>query len=383
MIEKREGKRGASYRVQVWGKPSRRGAKRPYLSGTTKTYRDAKRMERNFEAQIEAGINPDRDTLSAYLDRWQASRNPRVAATTWKRQGQLIKKVQSARIAKMKLRDLLPDDFDIFYADLLESGRQDGAGGLSSRTVLHIHRMLHKALRDAEKRKLIASNPASLADPPKVTKTEFELPGDNALAAALEALRKNRLWPSILIMFATGLRRGEALALRWSDLDVERNKLTIQRALVRVDRETLIKEPKTRSSVRVVTIPESVTRELLAWQKDQRVEAVRRGYRNPDNWIMTNIKGEPMNPNTFTTMVIETSERAGVRLSPHKLRHLHATELLRAGVHAKIAQTRLGHSTVGTTLDIYSHVLDEMNDEATEVASSVMERIGNLSTNGS
>ncbi|MET4808325.1 site-specific integrase [Limibacillus sp. MBR-115] len=368
-IERRNGK----YRVRVFSKRHPLTGRREVLTGTYGKLSEARKAETDFKTQARTTTDHHRDTLAAYLDRWQKGRKIEVAATTWERQGQLIETVRP-HIGALKLKDLSPDDLKALYALLLTEGRIKGAGGLAPRTVGHVHRMLHKALHDAERAGTIYRNPAAIVSAPKVQKVPVDVPSPETLQRFVETIRGDRLYPVLMLLYATGLRRGEALALRWADIDIERLFVTVNRSAVRVAGKTIIKPTKSGRG-RSVRLPSSLALVIEDHRKAQLKEMMRKGYRNTEGLFITNTRGEVINPKAFTPRVRTLAEKAGVKLSPHLLRHAHATLLLQAGVHPKVAQERLGHSTISVTLDIYSHVIQGMQDaaaDATETALSGM-----------
>lgn len=365
-------RRGDKYRVVCYGKRDPMTGNRLSRTATVTTYREAKQTEARFTQELAQGIAPAKGTLAEYLGTWADARTARVAVNTAARDAELVGTIKR-HIGQVKLADVTPAMLEQLYATLLKAGRKDGSGGLHPRTVHHCHRTLHKALNDALRQGMIPNNPATLAEPPRVPHRPMLLPTDEQLAKALAALQQNRIWPSVYLMLCTGLRRGEALACTWSDL--RGNKLTVTKSLMRSDGETLVKDVKRPSSRRTVILPADAVAMLREWEAEQKQEMLKRGYRNEGRFIMTNLRGEPMNPDAFTSAMRAISERAGARINPHLLRHGHATELLSAGVHPKIASARLGHSNISTTLNIYSHVVDDMQEGAADAAGSHAARL--------
>lgn len=165
---------------------------------------------------------------------------------------------------------------------------------------------------------------------------------------------------------STGLRRGELLALRWQNIDLEKGMLYVTQTLTVTQQQGLIfKTPKTGKSRRSVTLPPSAVEALREHRRRQTEERLRLGPVWQDHdLVFPGPDGRPWHPDTFTSSFRDLCARAGVQARLHDLRHTHATQLLKAGVHAKIVTERLGHSSIGITLDTYSHVLPGMQDEA-------------------
>jgi integrase len=164
------------------------------------------------------------------------------------------------------------------------------------------------------------------------------------------------------------MRRGEILALRWSEIDLDRGMLSVTRTLEKSRKGGLhFKQPKTKRSRRNITLPPIATRAL----RKHRVESAKislslgRGW-NENGLVCARLDGSPINPNTLTSGFASLVRRTDIpKVTFHGLRHTHATHLFKEGVHPKMVQERLGHSTIAVTLDLYSHVVPGMQEDAT------------------
>ena len=173
------------------------------------------------------------------------------------------------------------------------------------------------------------------------------------------------------IIAATGLRRGELLALRWSEIDLDRKSIRVCRNLQYLHKQIVIKPPKTKAGNRHVIMPDSLVDNLREYRRWQREYHVKHGIRT--DLVIHNRKGESFKPTTYSAAVKDAGDKAGlVNLGPHSLRHLHATHLLEQGIHPRVVQERLGHSNIMTTLTVYSHVLDHMQDKAAAAADGLV-----------
>jgi integrase len=166
----------------------------------------------------------------------------------------------------------------------------------------------------------------------------------------------------------TGLRRSEVCGLQWRDVDLEGGSLSVRRAVVMVRGRPHPKEPKTARSRRRVDLDGGTVSSLKDWRRRQLEDRLRAGEAwRVDDWVFTNELGEPVNPEwvgkRFRRLIAGTDLPT---ITMRQLRHSHATALLRAGVHPKVVQERLGHASIGVTLDIYSSVLPTMQREAVE-----------------
>lgn len=257
------------------------------------------------------------------------------------------------------------------YAALLARGRADGTG-LSASTVRRVHAMLHKAFRDAVRWELIARNPADSADPPKLRagrQGEFSTWTADELRRFLESVRSDNLYPLWLLLATTGMRRGEALGLRWCDIDLPRGEAAVRQTVVSHNYAIGMSEPKTARGRRVVALDDHTVAALETY-KEERAPA------DDDELLFCYRTGTPLNPIDISKRFIRLSKRAGLkRIRLHDLRHTHATLALQAGIHPKIVSERLGHSTISLTLDIYSHAIPHLQKEAAaEIAALVLGR---------
>ncbi len=186
------------------------------------------------------------------------------------------------------------------------------------------------------------------------------------LNSFLETVKADRLYPLWRTLALTGLRRGEALGLLWQDVDLKAGRLTIRRSLVPVNAAVVVSEPKTRRGHRSVTLDPVTVSVLKTWRRRQREESLQWGPAwTSTGLVFTREDGTAYRPERITQMFAGLVKKAKVpRITVHGLRHTHATLALAAGVHPKVVSDRLGHSTVAHTLDVYSHAVPSMEEEA-------------------
>jgi integrase len=266
----------------------------------------------------------------------------------------------------LALTKLQPAHISQAYAKALATGRRDGSGGLSARTVTHMHRVLREALQQAVRWQLLARNPADAVKPPKVERKQMSVLDTDATVELIEAARDTALFVPILLGLRCGLRRGEVVALRWRNVDLERGQISIVTSAEQTDRGVREKEPKNGKG-RTIVLSATEIEELRSHRLRQAESLLALGVRlTDDHHVVTRDDGQPLQPRSLTHAFVKFVRRIcslpHIRL--HDLRHSHATHMLAAGIHPKIAQERLGHSSVGITLDLYSHVLPGMQAEA-------------------
>jgi integrase len=229
---------------------------------------------------------------------------------------------------------------------------------LSPATVHQAFRVLREALHQAVIWSLIPRSPAELVKAPRVPAKEMRVWDEEQVRLFLaEAKRSSRYYALYLLAILTGLRRGELLALRWQDVDWIFRRLSVKQTLVRMKREVIVREPKSPKSRRTVALPPVALEELKLLRKRQPGTEL----------IFCQEDGKPIHAHNLTQRDFKgVIERAKVpRIRFHDLRHCHATLLLRQGVNPKVVSEQLGHSRVSLTLDLYSHILPGLQEEAT------------------
>ena len=341
---------------------------------------DAQRELRTILKQLDEGayVSPHRQTVEDFLHDWLAFVEQHIDSRTFIGYEDICTRHLIPGLGHIELMKLSPQQIDRFYADSLRSGRLDGKGGLSLRTVLHHHRVLSQALQRAVTWRLLTRNPAHAAEPPKPPKKEFRTLDGKQTAELLEAAGGLYLYPPVMLAVTTGLRRGEVLGLKWSDIDLDKDEpaLQVRRSVGQVKGKVSIKPPKTKKSRRTVILLNVTVRELKKHRLSQKKARLQigPGY-NADNWVFPTPFGELWKPDTLTATFrrfINKNELGPLRFQD--LRHTHATLLLSDGVFAKVVSERLGHASVGITLDTYAHVLPGMQAEAAQRLDSIMEK---------
>ncbi len=314
---------------------------------------------------LGAFVEPSKLIFSEYGERWLAFVKTRVAPKTFERYAEIVHKHLTPALGQVPLVKLQPLTIQQYYARALESGRRDGRGGLNPRTVVHHHRVLREALTQAIRWRLLSVNPADAVEPPRPPQRELAIPTDAQVIALLEAAKGTRLYTPLLTAVATGLRRGELLALRWRDLDFAAATLAVRQSLEETKSGLGFKTPKTAKGRRVIALSLTLVAALRKHRAEQAAERLALGaaYRD-DDLIFCEPDGRPTRPSTFTLRFVELTGRANIKTHLHALRHYHATALLKTGTHPKIVSERLGHATVGITLDTYSHALPNLQEEA-------------------
>jgi integrase len=327
-------------------------------------------------SEIQAGtqVDPTRETVAAFFERWLEHMQGQVSPRSLERYAELCRKNLAPLLGGLPLAKLQPAHISQAYAKALTSGRRDGKGGLSARTVDHVHRVLHEALQQAVLWRLLATNPAAFVKPPKVERAKMKTYDLRQTAELLEALRGNRMFIPTVLAGLCGLRRGEIVALRWRHLDFDAGHISIEQSAEQTRTGVRYKPPKS-GRARTVAMGATVAAELRAHRLAQAQDLLTLGVRlTDDSFVVAQADGSPLQPNTLThNWVIECAKTGLPRIRFHDMRHTHATHLLASGVHPKIASERLGHSKVGLTLDTYSHVLPNMQAGAAALVDDALQ----------
>jgi integrase len=237
-----------------------------------------------------------------------------------------------------------------------------------------MHRVLFSALDQAERWKMVARNPAALLekkDRPKIEKKTVVTIDPDATAAAMEAARQRRLYIPIVLGALCGLRRGEITALRWKSIDLDRGQLAVIASTEQTDAGRVREKEAKSGRARTIALPSIVVDELRRWRLAQAQELLKLGVRPDDNWhVVTQADGAPLQPRSLTHTVSAFLKAYGVTL--HGLRHSHASHLLASKVHPKIVQERFGHSSIAITMDIYSHLMPNIQEGAAAAVDDAM-----------
>jgi integrase len=346
----------------------------------TKKEAQAKLTELLSEHARGVLVDASKETLSDFMNRWDtdwASHN--VSLKTAERYRQLLVNQIRPHLGTMPVQRIKPVHLNSLYAILLKSGGIDGAP-LAAQTVGHVHRLLRRMLGHAAQWGVIASNPAALVGPPRVAQTEIEIIREDEIRTVLNALRSRDLplYAIATVALATGMRRGELLALRWKDIDLDGGKLRVEQSLEQTRAGLRFKSPKTKHGRRTITIPPAVVSDLRAhWKamQEQRL-ALGLGRSAPDDLVFTMWDGSPRKPNALTNDWLRASAVIGRRINLHALRHTHASSLIAAGIDILTISRRLGHANPKITLSVYGHLYTNTDDKAAQAVEQMFARIG-------
>ena len=305
-------------------------------------------------------VEPSKLTVAQYLERWlDEHAKHAVSGKTFERYGELLRLHAIPVIGRHPLTRLEPLHIQACHSAMRERV-------LSAQTVKHCHRVLSQALRQAVRLRLLASNPADAVDAPRVARTEMKVLDQAQTATLLKATEGSSIYAPVLLAVTTGMRRGEILGLHWKDVDLDRSHLSVAQTLEETKAKGLVfKAPKTERSRRTITLPAIAVDGLRRHRTRQAEDRLRAG----PIWIDHDLvccrpDGMPLSPRQLSKTFAALSRRLGLGVRFHDLRHTHISHLLAAGVHPKVASERAGHASISITLDVYSHLIPGMQEDA-------------------
>ena len=331
---------------------------------------DADRKMRELVMALDKGMSLDtsKATVGEFLERWMRDYvATNTAPSTRDGYGIIIQCHLVPSLGRILLNKLQPADLQEYYARALTEGRRDGKRGLSARTVQHHHRVLSEALSHAVKWGLIARNVADAVDPPRPIRKEMAIFPPKDIDRPLDVAEGTSYYVLVFTALYSGLRRGEILGLRWSDVDLLMATISVSQSLQRLrGGEFSVREPKTARSRRLVPMPPSLAI-LLKQHKEQQTgqRTLLGSVLREIDFVFAHQDGSPLDPSTVSHTLAKLARKGGLsNFRFHDLRHAHASLMLRTGADPKVISERLGHSSIAITMDIYAHILPGLQEEA-------------------
>ena len=311
------------------------------------------------DRDMGAYVEPSKTPLDDFLDQWlESAVKPRVRERTLQSYREVLRLYVRPELGRQPMASITPLGIQTLYGALLERG-------LSPRTVRYAHSVLRNALEQAVKWQMLHQNPAQHVDLPRQKREEMRSLSPDEARQFLEACVVNRYGILFELLLTTGLRPGEALGLKWSDIDWDSGRLRVQRVLLPTGG---FEEPKTARARRTLPLPSSTVQSLRDHRRNQAEERLEAGAQWQDNDLIFAAEGgKPVNHiNLVRRHFKPLLKDAGLseRFRLYDLRHTCATLLLSAGENPKIVSERLGHASITLTLDTYSHVLPDMQEGA-------------------
>lgn len=343
------------------------------------TKKEANQRLTELLRQYDTGtyLDPQKMTVAGYLKAWLRDyAEPNVSTKTYIRYESICVKHLTPALGRLQLQKLQPLHIQEYYNEALKSGRVDGKGGLAAQTVKHHHRVLAEAMKKAVNWQLINVNPCDAVDAPKPEKKEMRALDERESATLLDISKGTRLYIPILIALTTGLRRGELIGLKWSDIDLTMKTLSINRTIEQTSKSGIVeKTPKTKRSRRSIALASLTVSAIKELKQEHSKLRLKLGPAFQDNgYLFINEDGTLWGPDAFTKAfrwLLDKTDIGYVRF--HDLRHSHASQLLKQGINPKVVSERLGHSSIAITMDTYSHVLPGLQEEAASKINDALE----------
>jgi len=331
----------------------------------TKREAEARLRTLIYEAE-NGGLDAPRITVQELCARYLDAAALRTGAKHAHIEAQRIRDYIVPALGSFRARDLRPAHIEAALAAWRAGPRKDRQRGhLSASTLKHLFNQLRTICRWGVRMGILTRNVIASIEPPKVVAKEMQALDADGVARLLSAAQSNDLQAPIALAIASGLRRGELLALHWSDIDLEAGRLSVRRSLETIDGATQTKEPKTERSRRTVALPAFALEILRAHRNAQNERRLRLGLgRSEDGWVFDRGDGEAIEPGFFSQKFARFAKRAGVRVRFHDLRHSYATLSLASGVDLKTVSSALGHSAISTTGNIYLHAVESLQQDA-------------------
>jgi integrase len=329
--------------------------------------RDKLRALRNV---IDAGLPlpDDQLTVGELVERFLCDVAPdRVSASTLDNYRRVAKHHLIPTLGRKKLAALTPMDVQALIRAKMDAG-------YSPRTVRLIRGLLVQCISQAERWGIVARNVARLTDGPKLARSEGRTLSPLQARQLLDAARGDRLEACFIVLLALGLRKGEALGVAWTDIDLDRGLLVVRQALKRVGGAVSLGDVKTSGSRRMINLPDEVVAALRSHRARQAAERLAAG----PSWhesalVFTTPIGTPIDPSNFRRQFDKICGRAGlIGWHPHELRHSAASIMLAAGVPLEVVSRVLGHASIRITADVYGHIMDPQRKQAADAMSSVL-----------
>ena len=338
--------------------------KRHEMTQTFDTKREAKHWAETEAAKYREDPNrkpPSEETFASFFKKWlEGTAVGRVRDTTFLTYQRYAAHCLTA-FGNKPLKTLTPADFQALYAQMLAAGK-------ATSTVHHTHVVAHSALDEAVNWGLIPYNPTDRVKPPRVTSPEIVPPTKEEALRLLEVAENDRLKALWWFVALTGCRRGEVVALKWTDIDWDQRTIWIQRTAAEFNNLLTVHDTKTAKGRRTIALSSYLLNILDAHRERQRVEREFFGKEwNREGWVFPSERGTMFWPTNVSAHYRRLRTRASVStVRLHDLRHAMATAWIAAGVPIKVVSERLGHASISITLQIYGHVLPNMQRDAVD-----------------
>lgn len=326
--------------------------------------KDAQKRLTELLHQLDTGqyVKPGKSTVADFLKQWlETYAKQALSPRGFERYRDIINNRFIPEFGSVPLAQLKPEHLQKYYAGMLSAG-------LSPGSVRYHHAVIHVALKTAVKWGLVGRNIADAVDRPKKQRNDMQVWDESEINTFLQAAKGTHYYALFFTALFTGMRRSELLALRWQDIDFIYSQISVSRTLHHLKSgEYVFTQPKSEKSRRTIAMSPSLFLVLESYRKAKEVEASMRNKTVSQSDLVFSNLDKPFRPNTVTRAWSDMAKHAGVKpIRLHDARHTHASLMLKQGIHPKVVQERLGHSSIEMTLDIYSHVAPGLQELAAQ-----------------
>lgn len=364
-IRKIIGKNGMTYQV-VWYKIDLATGKTVRQYQTFHSEIDAEKFLADIKTNIRRDGLPiyDKRSLSEFLDDYLNSREKEgdLSPTTIAGYRDDVKNRLKPYIGGIWVPDLSPMHIRQWFGQMQEDG-------LSAKSIQNVYRLLHCAYEYAIENDIVEKNPCK-PKPPTVKKKPLEVYTEEEIKDILAKAKDTNAYLMLIILFNTGLRRGELLGLRWSDIDLDKKTLIVQHNLVSADGKVYEKDPKSESGKREIPLSDALV-QVLKEARDKDIEAFGEKYASA-GYVIHLPNGDPYKPDSISQKWKRFAKSNGIRyLKLHGIRHTVASQMIHKNVNCKTVQAIMGHADIKVTLDTYAHPYKEDEKAAIDMLSEV------------
>ena len=370
IVKKAKTRKGQSWQLTVeMPRDPITGERNRKYKTVTGTKKEAEQELRRFINELEHGeyIADNNITVSAWMQKWlEVYAIPTVSPTTLVSYKGMNRRYIEPMIGHLQVQELNALAVQIWVNKLRES--PISGKPLSAATIKHTYHVLRGAMDKAVQAGLIHRSPCAGIQLPKGEKKKPVIYDEMQIQQLLDFARGTEMELIIDLELCMGMRRGELLGLQWKDIDWDKNQIHIIRSRVAVDGKSVVKQPKTESGTRTVDVPEILMKKLRSHKVRCMEQKIRVGRRLlEEDFIIVHPDGKPIYPEYVSQLFTKLQKRANLpKCRFHDLRHLCASIMVKQGVEVKVAQERLGHKDITTTMNIYAHVLPGSAREAAE-----------------
>lgn len=358
-----------SWQLQVYTGKDTAGKPTRYMETVRGKKADAQKRLTELLSGLDKGIAPpsSKMTVGQHFESWlDGYVKTNCSTRTYDGYESIIRHHLAPAFGSLALKQLTPQAIQAYYGRTTDT--------LSNRTILHFHRVLSQSLKYGVRQGYLWRNPCDMVDPPSPHRNTMRTLTIDEAVKLLEVAKDSFFYPIIYLAISTGLRQAEILGLRWRDIDLDMASLSVNQVLYKSGTKAIFKEPKTNRSRRRVAL----TAKLGLFLRGYKVERISMSHQlgktlGLDDLVFTSYQGEPLNASVLSHAFSRLAKEAGLgAVRFHDLRHTFASLMLLRGAKPKVISEALGHASVAFTMDVYSHIIEGMQEDAMALLDGVL-----------